>query len=773
MSLNFISLVDDTMPVPLMDQPESITLSGTIRDFKSSHPDMQRGASGIVTGIVNTELGEDGKPVYSGLETDAINSALSFNQWYRDVDGVNLSKDLSIELIDPDGDGTYTFNFTPDFTAIPFFPIDGELFDNDDEGELNPRPPHNFHFTYEINSQFTYIGDETDGIDEILTFRADDDLWVFIDNQLVLDLGGVRPPVEGSVDLDDLGLNPGQSYDIDIFFAERNTTQSNFSIATDILFGEPEPSLDIQKSAALVPTDIDGDGSLEDFTELLDEAPSTLVVGEEHQFRITVENTGNVSLDNILVTDAFDSRIDLTGAFSFVEAPNGTVTIDTEADTLTWENISLNPGESLSLIVHGVLDQDVAFTQIDFNDGILGAQDENGDPADELDRLQNAPFAGFHRSTEFEITQPDDDGDGVPEAGVYQGAVGSFSELFPEFGQIDNTAIAQVDFNGDGDFDDETDIVETFTDSNRVAAGVIVFDENTGDTGFGFLEDGLAASTNSPRDYRTGGRCRCTPGFDDFELVITQTGEANLFDFNENVETEDVVFTLEDDTLTGGDVEVALSGVIVEVGPKRKDVTVDALGIRERTIRDAFDEIEERSPDTAISLLDLTDAPSRIKKLPKNFGRNIEQIQVDSGKTRLNFGRSKNKVDLSDTSIDVDPTGGVAEITFDLGAGSFEKFTGSNTQDGQFREAAFNIKMGSGSHEDVVLFAGDRLDDRVNFGSGRRHLLELRGVDSTDVVITGSRHRFTITGDEIGTDTIINADFVAFDDGTFAVRHLV
>lgn len=773
MSSDLINPLGDALTVPVMNQPESIILSGTIRDFKTSHPDMQRGPSGLVLGIVETVLGEDGKPIYSGLETDAIDSAESFDQWYRDVDGINLSKELSIELIDPDGDGIYTYNYTPEFNPIQFFPIDGELFGNDDDGELIPGLPHNYHFTYEINTQFTYIGDIADSLDEILTFEADDDLWVFIDNQLVIDLGGVHPSEMGSVDLDDLGLNPGQNYDLDIFYAERNTTQAKFSIATDIVFETAAPSLEVQKSAALVPTDIDGDGTLEDFTELLEEAPSTLVVGEEHQFRITVENTGNVALDNILVTDAFDARIDLTGAFSFVGDPNGTVAIDTEADTLTWENISLASGESLSLIVNGVLDQGAAFTQIDFSSGTLGNLDENGDPADELERLQNVPFAGFHRSTEFEVTQPDEDGDGIPEAGVYNGAVGPLSELFDGFGQIDNTAVVQVDFNGDGDFDDETDIVETVTDSNQVAAGVVVFDENTGDTGFGFLEDDLTLAITNSRSIGTRGSCRCTPGFEDFELIIDQSGEANLLDFSSNVETDNVTFTLEDDTLTGGDVDVGLSGVIVEVGRGKKSVTVDALGIRARTIRDAFNAIELQAPGTEISLLDLTHAPSKIRHLPKEFGDNIEEIRVDTGKTKLGFWNQKNRVDLSETSISVDPTGGVAEIIFNLGRGSFDQLIAPNTQNEQFREAAFNIKMGSGSHEEVVLFAGDRLDDRVDFGSGKGHFLELRGVDSTDVVITGSRHKFRITGDEIGTDTIINADFVAFDDGIFAVKHLL
>ncbi len=70
------------------------------------------------------------------------------------------------------------------------------------------------------------------------TFSGDDDLWVYINNQLVMDLGGVHGAASRTITAADLqqnpfNLNPNTLYDLDIFFAERHTTASNFNITTN------------------------------------------------------------------------------------------------------------------------------------------------------------------------------------------------------------------------------------------------------------------------------------------------------------------------------------------------------------------------------------------------------------------------------------------------------------------------------------------------------------------------------------------------------------
>lgn len=227
---------------------DQIVLTGTVRDFKVSHPDMQYPDKdfGVKTGLVEDDLGADGKPVLAADHSPGrgmISNASSFNQWFRDVPEVNISMPYTITLDNgqEEAGGLYTFAVEkPQY----FFPIDGLGWGDwakDKNGDYR-----NFYFTYEINTEFTYIPQAERDYEMTFLFTGDDDVWVYINGKLAVDIGGVHGQASRSVNLDEqaeaLGLVEGESYALNFFFAERHTTESNFRIETTMRLVEVPPT---------------------------------------------------------------------------------------------------------------------------------------------------------------------------------------------------------------------------------------------------------------------------------------------------------------------------------------------------------------------------------------------------------------------------------------------------------------------------------------------------------------------------------------------------
>jgi fibro-slime domain-containing protein len=199
----------------------SHALLATIRDFQPPHPDFETySGSAATTGLVQAVLGADQTPQYAPPgATSQTTGPNEFAQWYHDTPGVNVTLPVTLTLDEP-----MPGKFLYDNSA--FFPIDGQGFGN------YGASGHNFHFTTQILASFVYKGGE------LFTFRGDDDLWVFVNKKLALDLGGLHGPLEGTIDFDALAgqleLTVGKSYALDIFHAERHTEGSNFRIETTI-----------------------------------------------------------------------------------------------------------------------------------------------------------------------------------------------------------------------------------------------------------------------------------------------------------------------------------------------------------------------------------------------------------------------------------------------------------------------------------------------------------------------------------------------------------
>ena len=203
-------------------------LAAVVRDFRGfttvptlpKQPDFEFNVQPL-TGIVAPLIGADQKPVYAPPGPTAVtNGPDTFNQWYRDVPDVNMRFAITIPLTPhPSRQGVFVYD------NDAFFPID-------DQGWGNQYQSHNFDFTTEIHFDFPYRGGE------VFTFRGDDDVWVFVNGHLAIDLGGVHEAETGTVDLDQmaaaLGISAGRTYRMDIFQAERHVIYSTFHIETSV-----------------------------------------------------------------------------------------------------------------------------------------------------------------------------------------------------------------------------------------------------------------------------------------------------------------------------------------------------------------------------------------------------------------------------------------------------------------------------------------------------------------------------------------------------------
>jgi fibro-slime domain-containing protein len=249
-----IQAADIQMTIPAESSTGCNRLRGIVRDFKGAlpavggslqpggHPDFEvfQGELMATKGLVAPDLQlPDRKPVYTaacelGAPLSATcpygamtTSAANFQQWYTSVEGVNRTYYVYFQLAPGTAPGLSTFSSTA------FFPLDGKGWGNSGLDQ-DMHTPRNYSFTTEIHTTFHYNGGET------FNFFGDDDVWIFINGKLAVDLGGLHKNIQGSVDLDQaaatLGIQKGQVYKLDLFNAERHSVNSDFHIDMNFNF---------------------------------------------------------------------------------------------------------------------------------------------------------------------------------------------------------------------------------------------------------------------------------------------------------------------------------------------------------------------------------------------------------------------------------------------------------------------------------------------------------------------------------------------------------
>lgn len=199
----------------------------------------------VVQGIVKARLGEDGYPILNSSDERSMAYLFDPN---KEEEGKKIYADLS-HLLSESEDGAISFNSDKHYAWYPlqtgggdFIVYDGTYtvrgesgaqipvgfvpFNSYDENNqiISPDGPFDHHFGLTLSTNFKMPkGAVVNDKDMVFDFTGNDDVWVFIDGVLVLDMGGVHGKRSGAINfktgevtVDDVASSvPGRPASID------------------------------------------------------------------------------------------------------------------------------------------------------------------------------------------------------------------------------------------------------------------------------------------------------------------------------------------------------------------------------------------------------------------------------------------------------------------------------------------------------------------------------------------------------------------------------
>ena len=147
----------------------------------------------IEQGIVGFELGEDYLPVAIGGKLDANLGLADMTRWFAEVGGKSKAYSGTLKL-------NYRGGEKAEFSYVnnDFYPLDAAGFSYGDKANTDGHN-HLFTMNFAVPFMVTASGDEA------FEIVADDDTFVFVGNELAVDMGGIHDATSGRLAINDKG----------------------------------------------------------------------------------------------------------------------------------------------------------------------------------------------------------------------------------------------------------------------------------------------------------------------------------------------------------------------------------------------------------------------------------------------------------------------------------------------------------------------------------------------------------------------------------------